>query len=122
MNREEVFASLYSTETIYRPPLEESSALLEVASGCSYGQCYFCDFTRDPFCAFPLKVIEAKAKLMSTVIDGNSRLFLLGQNSFTFSAAYLTSIFQIIERYLPSVKEVCMYARVDDINCKTAAE
>lgn len=38
MTREEIYASIYTHEEIYRPPKEDSSACLEVALGCSWGK------------------------------------------------------------------------------------
>ena len=47
MTREELYASIYTHDTIYLPPWEERSAPLEVALGCSWGKCRFCDFAKD---------------------------------------------------------------------------
>ena len=49
MTREELYASIYTHDTIYLPPWEEQSAPLEVALGCSWGKCRFCDFAKDTF-------------------------------------------------------------------------
>ena len=46
MTREEIFAQLYSGDTVYPPPLESRSALLEITTGCSYRKCKFCDFPK----------------------------------------------------------------------------
>ncbi|MFR7444743.1 MAG: hypothetical protein ACLUUO_16485 [Sellimonas intestinalis] len=49
MTEEELFASIYTHDTIYLPPSEQKSAALEVALGCSHAKCRFCDFAKDPF-------------------------------------------------------------------------
>ena len=49
MTREEIYTSIYTHDVIYRPPQEESCACLEVALGCSWGKCLFCDFAKDHF-------------------------------------------------------------------------
>ena len=118
----DIMDKLYSSEIVYRPPQEEGSALLEVTAGCSYRKCTFCDFARDPFKVFSLQEIENKAQLLNSIINNNSRLFLLGQNPFVLSPQILKEILIIVSKHLPSVKEVSMYARVDDINRKTHAE
>ena len=53
MTREEIYASIYTHEEIYRPPQEDSSVCLEVALGCSWGKCKFCDFAKDKFQIHP---------------------------------------------------------------------
>ena len=46
MTNEEIYASIFSHDTIYIPPHEEQSAPLEVALGCSWHRCRFCDLQR----------------------------------------------------------------------------
>ena len=43
MTNEELFASIYTHDTIYLPPSEQDCAALEVALGCSHAKCRFCD-------------------------------------------------------------------------------
>lgn len=58
MTREEIYASIYTHEEIYRPPQEENCACLEVALGCSWGKCLFCDFAKDRFQVHSMAKIE----------------------------------------------------------------
>ena len=60
MTREEIFARLYTGDTVYPPPLESKSALLEVTLGCSYRKCRFCDFPKDAFVIHSLQEIAEK--------------------------------------------------------------
>ena len=62
MTREEIFSKLYDDEVVYRSPIENGSALLEVTKGCSWGKCLFCDFTRDKKGIVPLSRIEENQK------------------------------------------------------------
>lgn len=122
MTREEIFAQLYSGDTVYPPPLESRSALLEVTTGCSYRKCKFCDFPKDTFTIASMTDIGRKIELLRLVIDGNPRLHLLGCNPFCLHTRQLLSILAMIHDRLPCVQEISMYARADDILRKSSDE
>jgi len=122
MTREEIFAQLYSGDTVYPPPLESRSALLEVTTGCSYRKCKFCDFPKDTFTIASMTDIGHKIELLRLVIDGNPRLHLLGCNPFCLHTRQLLSILAMIHDRLPCVQEISMYARADDILRKSSDE
>ena len=122
MTREEILARLYSGDTVYPPPLESKSALLEVTTGCSYRKCKFCDFPKDSFTIAPLAEIARKIELLRLIIDGNPRLHLLGCNPFCLHTRQLLSILAMIHDRLPCVQEISMYARADDILRKSTDE
>lgn len=122
MTREEIFAQLYSGDTVYPPPLESKSALLEVTTGCSYRKCKFCDFPKDTFSIAPMQEIARKIELLRLVIDGNPRLHLLGCNPFCLHTRQLMSILAMVHDRLECVREVSMYARADDILRKSDDE
>lgn len=122
MTREEIFAELYSGDTVYPPPLESKSALLEITTGCSYRKCKFCDFPKDTFTIFPMSEIARKIELLRLIIGGNPRLHLLGCNPFCLHTRQLLSILAMIHDRLPCVKEISMYARADDILRKSMDE
>lgn len=119
MTREEIFSQLYSGDTVYPPPLESKSALLEITTGCSYRKCKFCDFPKDTFRVFSMAEIAWKIELLRLVIGENTRLHLLGCNPFCLHTQQLLSILAMIRDRLPCVREVSMYARADDILRKT---
>jgi len=122
MTREEIFAQLYTGDTVYPPPLESKSALLEVSTGCSYRKCKFCDFPKDTFSISSMQDIARRIELLRLVIDGNPRLHLLGCNPFCLHTRQLLSILAMVHDRLPCVQEVSMYARADDILRKTPDE
>ena len=66
MTEEELFASIYTHDTIYLPPSEQKSAALEVALGCSHAKCRFCDFAKDPF---HIHSLERILRLRSMLTD-----------------------------------------------------
>lgn len=122
MTREEIFAELYTGDTVYPPPLESKSALLEITTGCSYRKCKFCDFPKDTFSVASMAVIARKIELLRLVIGGNPRLHLLGCNPFCLHPKQLLSILAMIHDRLPCVREVSMYARADDVLRKSSDE
>lgn len=122
MTREEIFAQLYSGDTVYPPPLESRSALLEVTTGCSYRRCKFCDFPKDTFSISSMAEIARRIELLRLVVDGNPRLHLLGCNPFCLNTRQLLGILAMIHDRLPCVREVSMYARADDVLKKSGDE
>lgn len=115
MTREEMYASIYSHDTVYRPPQEEGSAMLEVALGCSWGKCTFCDFAKDAFSIHPMDKIEFNARMLGLLDRDAKRVFLLGENAFVLSTDQLVEVFDLIHAHMPNVEEIAMYARIDDV-------
>lgn len=122
MTKEELYQSIYSHDTIYIPPHEEGSAPLEVALGCSWHKCTFCDFARDKFCIHPLEKIEYNIRILGQLQPYNTRMFLLGENAFVMNTEYLLKILELKDRYMPNVKSFSMYSRIDDILRKSREE
>ena len=80
---------MHYTGTIWRPPYEASSLLLEVTAGCTHHQCKFCTLYDDlpfKFRMTPMEDIEAdlkEAKGQFRIWIGHkiSRTFLTGGKS-----------------------------------------
>lgn len=111
-------------ETVYRPPVENQSALLEIALGCSYGKCTFCQYSNNET---PLQLVSSEMlseNLDELVSQGekSDRMFLLGGNVLAFKTRYLLDIFRFTQSYLPNITQFCMYARADDVSHKTDAQ
>lgn len=122
MTREELYASIYTHDTIYLPPWEEQSAPLEVALGCSWGKCRFCDFAKDTFSLHSDEKIEENLKILSKLQPENPRVFFLGENAFVIESERLLRLFSLVRTYMPQVKEFAMYSRIDDVLRKTPEE
>lgn len=122
MTREELYQSIFTHDTIYIPPHEEGSAPLEVALGCSWHKCTFCDFAKDEFLIHPLERIEQNMRTLGMLRPDAERLFLLGENAFVMSTEYLCRILELKEQYMPRIRQFAMYSRIDDILHKTDDE
>lgn len=113
---------LYNSEEIYRPLWERDSVFLEVTEGCSWNKCCFCYFTGKKFHVFSLEEIRRKAELLRLYVSGEKRLFLLGENPLVLDTVKLLSVFDIVHQSLPEIREISMYARVDDVLRKSLNE
>lgn len=122
MTREELYQSIYTHDTIYLPPHEQTTAALEVSLGCSWHKCTFCDFAKDTFQIHSLERIEHDLKILSRLRPEDTRLFFLGENAFCMSAGQQLDIIDLTRRYMPKVREYAMYSRVDDILRKSEQE
>lgn len=111
MTREEIYASIYTHEEIYRPPQEDSSACLEVALGCSWGKCKFCDFAKDKFQIHSMSKIEWNLRMLGRLEPEKTRLFFLGENAFVLSFEQLSKIIEMTHTFMPNIRDFrCMPA------------
>lgn len=133
---------MHYTGTIWRPPYEASSLLLEVTAGCTHHQCKFCTLYKDlpfKFRMSPLEDIESdlqEAQLWSTDpisllrarLQGLPRpehirrAFLTGANPFVLSGRRLMDIAELIQKYMPSIKTIGCFARITDVTQKSDEE
>lgn len=114
--------SIYTHDTIYMPTREEQSAALEVALGCSWGRCTFCDFARDPFRILPEKKILENIEGLAALFPEKDRVFLLGENAFVLKASALLDLFARVREKMPRVETFGLYARDDDVLSKSGQE
>ncbi len=130
------------TGTIWRPPYEAASLLIEVTAGCTHHRCKFCTLYNDlpfPFRMSPLEDIEADLLEVQTALhspigkltaalrgqpvqEGPDRAFLTGANPFVLKPDRLLEIARLIGRYLPTVQTIGCFARITDIALKTDRE
>lgn len=132
---------MHYTGTIWRPPYEASSLLLEITAGCTHHGCKFCTLYNDlpfRFRMSPMEDIEADlreaqmffhspGKKMADKLFGQKpqkhcRVFLTGANPFALSCSKLSEIAELIHRYFPSVESIGSFARITDITPKTDGE
>ena len=117
---------MHFTGTIWRPPYEAESLLLEVTAGCTHHKCKFCTLYHDlpfRFRLSPLRDIEADlqeaqlyaadpiAKLSARLQglpepDSVKRVFLVGANPFVLHFRRLKEIAELIRRYLPACESI----------------
>lgn len=121
---------MHYTGTIWRPPYEATSLLLEVTAGCTHHRCKFCTLYNDlpfKFKMSPIEDIEDDLREVQKAIKswnghGIDRVFLTGANPFVLSYDKLKTIAELIRKYIPSVKSIGSFARITDIASKTDGE
>ena len=121
---------MHYTGTIWRPPYEASSLLLEVTAGCTHHRCKFCTLYADlpfRFRMSPLEDVEADLKEAQVIyrqsLNGNvSRTFLTGANPFALKSEKLLKIAGLIHQYFPEMETIGCFARVTDVSRKSDEE
>ena len=121
---------MHYTGTIWRPPYEASSLLLEVTAGCTHHKCKFCTLYEDlpfKFRMSPLEGIEDDLKETQEDLRRWSnftvtRTFLTGANPFVLKADRLMAISDLIRKYIPTNETIGCFARITDVTLKTDDE
>lgn len=114
---------MHFASNVVRPPYEAQSAYLQVTSGCSHNACRFCTYYKDaPFAVSPEnEIIEDLQELKSYGIPF-PRIWPQGADPFLLSFDRLKRIAELIHTYLPFVKSIGGYGRVDSLRNKTAEQ
>ena len=115
---------MHYTGTIWRPPYESGSLLLEAAAGCTHHRCKFCTLYDElpfRFRLSPLEDIEADLAEAQELLRGQlvQRVFLVGANPFALQTERLKAIAGRIRKYFPECRTIGCFARVTDVGRKT---
>lgn len=114
---------MYFSSDINRPPFEAEDAYLQVTSGCSHGKCEFCTFYKDaPFRVSPVEEVEADIRELADSGWRFHRIYLQGADPFILPFDSLMRIAELIHRYLPQVRSIGGYARVDNVKNKSVEQ
>ncbi|WP_298844442.1 radical SAM protein [Clostridium sp.] len=109
--------------TVYRPPSEAYSLIVQVTIGCSHNGCKFCSMYKDKkFRVRELKDIIAdleQAKLDYSVVK---RIFLADGDALVLETSKLRMILLKIKELFPGCERVGVYATPKDILAKSLEE
>ncbi len=113
--------------TLYRPPAEANTFLLQVTAGCTHNACRFCNMYRDkPFHLIDEDILRRNLQEEKKVCDiygrYHKRVFLMDGDVFSLSADKLEEKLEFIRRYMPSIETFSMYAAVRSIKNKSDAD
>ncbi len=109
--------------SIYRPPSEAQSLIIQATIGCSHNKCTFCSMYKDK--KFRIREVE---EILSDIEECKSyyrrvnRVFLADGNALAMKTADLKRILLKINEIMPECERVGIYSSPRDILRKTEAE
>jgi radical SAM superfamily enzyme YgiQ (UPF0313 family) len=108
---------------IIRPPSEANSILLQVTVGCSRNKCTFCGtYMGERFRIKPDDIIMADIAFAAQHCKRQRRVFLCDGDALIIPQTRLLGILTEIERQLPWVTRVGVYANAKSLAMKTSEE
>jgi radical SAM superfamily enzyme YgiQ (UPF0313 family) len=110
--------------SVYRPPSEAGSLILQVMYGCSYGECTFCGMYADkrfrvrPFAEIKEDVCHLAPALKAQI----GRVFLADGDALALSARSMLRILDLLTAELPSLERVSSYANAHSLLKRSQGE
>jgi radical SAM superfamily enzyme YgiQ (UPF0313 family) len=110
--------------TIYRPPSEADSYILQATIGCSWNKCVYCDMYREK--TFRVRDIEETlADLREAAAQAGNRitkLFVADGDALVLTLDQWKPILELARARLPRLQQVSCYAMASNILGKSDAE
>ncbi len=109
--------------SIYRPPSEAYSLLIQVTIGCSHNTCTFCTMFKDKkFRVRPIKEVLEDLEMARRTYPVVEKIFLCDGDALCLSNEKLMQILTRISELFPECKRVSVYGTARDINRKSDVE
>lgn len=109
--------------SVYRPPSEAYSLILQVTIGCSHNKCSFCSMFKDKkFRVRSMEEIKADLADARGYYRAVERIFLADGDALCLSMQKLLDILAEIKKLFPECKRVGIYGSARDVLRKSLAE
>lgn len=110
--------------TLYRPPSEARSLILQATIGCSYNECTFCGMYRDKrFHVRPLAELEAEIEWAREQFGPEVRkVFLADGDALVAKASFLAALLGRLRSAFPSLRRVSCYASPQSLQVRSVEE
>lgn len=109
--------------SIYRPPSEAYSLLIQVTIGCSHNTCTFCTMFKDKkFRVRPIEEVLEDLEMARRAYPVVEKIFLCDGDALCLSNEKLMRILTRISELFPECKRVSVYGTATDINRKSESE
>lgn len=109
--------------TVWRPPSEAKSLILQATVGCSWNRCTFCVAYMDKeFRTKSLKELEADVKVVLPYFKDTTRIFLADGNALVIPTDELVKMLRMLYERFPHLERVSVYGGPSDIHEKSLDE
>ncbi len=109
--------------SLYRPPSEAYSYILQVTVGCSHNRCTFCNmYMEKQFHVRPLDDVLEDLVMARRAYRNVTRIFLADGDALIVKTADLRAILGTIRNLFPECERVTSYASARDLLLKTPEE
>ncbi|HVS20106.1 MAG TPA: radical SAM protein [Planctomycetota bacterium] len=110
--------------TLYRPPSEADSLILQATVGCSYNECAFCGMYRDKrFRVRPLAELAAEiAWARDNAGEHVRKVFLADGDALVAKARFLGEVLDLLCSAFPNLRRVSCYASPQSLQVRTVEE
>jgi radical SAM superfamily enzyme YgiQ (UPF0313 family) len=110
--------------TLYRPPSEARSLILQATIGCSYNECTFCGMYRDKrFRVRPLAELEREIEWARKELGPHVRkVFLADGDALVAKASFLGALLERLHDAFPLLRRVSCYASPQSLQVRSVDE
>lgn len=110
--------------TLYRPPSEANSLILQATIGCSFNRCAFCAMYREKrFRVRPLADVEREIDWARAEIGaGVAKVFLADGDALIAKPSYLLAILDRLKSAFPNLRRVSCYASPQSLQVRSVEE
>lgn len=109
--------------SVYRPPSEARSLIVQVTYGCSHNTCAFCSMYKEKrFALRPLEEVLEDFRLARQVYRHVDKVFLADGDALIRKASELYTILDTVRELFPECLRVTSYASPASIRVRTEEE
>jgi radical SAM superfamily enzyme YgiQ (UPF0313 family) len=109
--------------TLYRPPSEADSLILQATIGCSYNECTFCGMYRDKkFRVRKLDDLKAEIAWAREHVGEVRKVFLADGDALMAKASYLRGVLLELRNAFPDLARVSCYASPQSLQVRGVEE
>ena len=109
--------------TVYRPPSEATSLILQATIGCSHNTCTYCvSYLDKEFRIKSLREMERDIKAVLPYYRATERIFLADGDALAIPAPQLLELLAMLRRSFPHLERVSIYGSPGNIRKKTVGE
>jgi len=111
--------------TLYRPPSEANSLILQATIGCSYNECTFCGMYRDKrFRVRPIAELVAEIEWARDELGAEHvrKVFLADGDALVAKASFLGKVLDACREAFPNLRRVSCYASPQSLQVRSTEE
>ena len=109
--------------SVYRPPSEARSLIVQVTYGCSHNTCAFCSMYKEKrFAIRPLEEVLEDFRMARQVYRHVEKVFLADGDALVRKAEELYTILDTVRELFPECRQITCYASPSSIRIRTEEE